>query len=108
MSDPSRKCKDHPGLWFSYEIDDLAWIRQYACGRCPVFEQCARYGIAHPEEAGIFAGYTEQERHRIATGKKRFKDWRQNWSTATYTTIIARLRERRSRTPGVDRRKGKR
>lgn len=104
MSDPTRKCKDHPGLWFSYEVDDLAWIRQYACGKCPVFEQCARYGIAHPEEAGIFAGYTEHERQRIASGKKRFKDWRQTWTTATYAAVLARMKERRERARGTGKR----
>lgn len=97
MYDRRRKCRNSAGHWFSYEIDDLAWIRQYACGQCPVFEQCARYGFAHPEEAGIFAGYSEAERHAIATGKRAFHDWRRNWSTSKYVSIVAKVIERRER-----------
>ncbi len=37
-----------------------------ACGPCPVLAQCAAYGLANPQESGVYGGLTEGQREQAA------------------------------------------
>jgi Transcription factor WhiB len=111
-SDPGRKCKNEPEIYFSYEPEALARARAL-CITCPFRRQCTRYSIAHFDEVpyGIWAGLTEMERRKISEGRQPFIDWAEDWKQdrrANYTVPITHAVERRNRRQGISKRDGNR
>lgn len=92
---------------FFPERETLAGLydARQACAYCPVFDQCASWGLEHypdiPE--GILFGFTSIERQAMWRGKIRFHDWREtDWSQPDPTTKRARAaREREAVRKGV-------
>jgi predicted RNA-binding Zn-ribbon protein involved in translation (DUF1610 family) len=83
-----RACINHTTLYFSSDLFDLLEAKRL-CASCPVFESCARWGLAHYDLVpnGMFFGLTEHERKRIHQGKVKFQDWRRFWSRTKYTRL---------------------
>lgn len=54
-------CQSAPSWWTSDEpeFQDLAAA---ACLDCPVLALCQDYGLAHPDERGVYGGLTEDAR----------------------------------------------
>jgi hypothetical protein len=103
--DPRRKCLYHQDLYFSYEPEALARARDL-CAGCPVFRQCARWGLAHYDEIphGIMFGLTEVQRRRISEGLEEFYDWRRDWSRAKYAAALTRAYEKKIQRQGKSKR----
>lgn len=57
------------GRFFPSEGSSLMQARR-VCGRCPVYDECLSYALAHPSLKGIWAGTSERRRRklRVATG----------------------------------------
>jgi hypothetical protein len=78
-------CRSCPDLFFP-ETDNLSALitARKVCVTCPVYEQCATWGLANfPHiEKGILFGYTPIERRAFWIGKLKYEDWRQtNWGS---------------------------
>jgi len=65
------ECEQLPDVFFP---EDSAWVveqRQMkalakeVCGRCPLMNQCAEYGLISNQTFGIWGGLTAQERELI-------------------------------------------
>jgi hypothetical protein len=103
--DPRRKCIGQRHLFFSPEPEDFAQCRAL-CASCPVFKQCARYGVAHFADIpyGVMFGLSENQRHRIDDGVEIFWDWRRGWNHQQYTARVARAVATREREHGESKR----
>lgn len=57
------------GRFFPSEGSSLMQARR-VCGRCPVYDECLGYALAHPSLKGIWAGTSERKRRklRVAAG----------------------------------------
>ena len=89
-------CRSEPDPYFPNDDDDdntqrgkLSRCRQL-CAKCPAFEQCVVWGLAHYKRVpyGTLAGLSGKERRRIYEGKAFFRDWRGEWADA-YTRRAA-------------------
>jgi hypothetical protein len=102
---PHRACLQHGDMFFSYDIFDIIEARRI-CATCPVFEQCACWGLAHYDsiEYGVWFGLTEQERKRIWNHKASFRDWRRYWTSAKYARMRTNAIHKRNRRNGTSKR----
>ncbi|GIU86776.1 MAG: hypothetical protein KatS3mg009_1291 [Acidimicrobiia bacterium] len=66
-------CRDtSPELFFPIGTTGVA-LEQIAaakrvCGTCPVTAECLDFALATNQEAGVWGGYTEEERRRLRKG----------------------------------------
>jgi WhiB family redox-sensing transcriptional regulator len=66
-------CRDtSPELFFPIGTTGVA-LEQIAaakrvCGACPVTTECLDFALATNQEAGVWGGYTEEERRRLRKG----------------------------------------
>jgi hypothetical protein len=100
LSDPRRECDTHTGrfndLFFDESIEALAGA-QAICVRCPLFQDCTRWALAHYDELhyGTFAGLTADVRARIHAGVEQYYDWRRSWNKRYYSQRKAQAVEKR-------------
>ena len=50
-----------PELWTSTEPHEQSAAAE-ACDGCPAIKQCRAYGLAHPNELGVYGGLTTTQR----------------------------------------------
>jgi len=48
-------------------LDQIASAKR-VCGACPVTSECLEFALATNQEAGVWGGYTEEERRRMRKG----------------------------------------
>ena len=58
-----------PDLWFPHKGSNTVPAK-LICQTCPVVEECLAYALANSERYGIWGGYSERERRRLARGQR--------------------------------------
>jgi hypothetical protein len=86
-------CRGQSELYFSDAAVDVARCKNL-CQTCPVFEDCARFGLTHFGwiPYGTLFGVSEHDRLLIHKGKRRFSDWRSAWGPSLYARAVAKAR----------------
>lgn len=49
---------------------DMIEAAKQVCGGCPVTEECLQFALDTNQEAGVWGGYTEEERRAIRRGQQ--------------------------------------